>query len=62
MWKYSSYELQFDEKKKSKFSVRAEGVKTIGVRNIKKQEQDVSVGQHIPISAHARNPIADGLF
>ena len=38
--------------------MRVEGVKTIAVRNIKKQEQVVPVGQPI----HARNPIADGIF
>ena len=36
MWNYSSY--VYDEKKKINFKARAEGVKTIGVKNIKKQE------------------------
>ena len=56
-------ELQFicvQGKKNSQ--VRAEEVKTICVRNIKKQEQGISVGQPILIRAHTRNPIADGTF
>ena len=36
-------------KKKLNSQARAEKVKTIGVRNIKKQEQGVPVGQPIPI-------------
>ena len=36
-------------KKKKNSLASAKGVKTIGVRNIKKQEQDVPLGQHIPI-------------
>ena len=42
--------------------MRAEEVKTIGVRNIKKQEQGISVGQPIPIWAHVGNPVEDGIF
>ena len=44
MWNYSSY-----VKKKLNSQVRAEGIKTVGVRNIKKQESDFSVGQPILI-------------
>ena len=36
-------------KKKFNSQARAEGVKIIGVRNIKKQELGVPVGQPIPI-------------
>ena len=48
--------------KKLNSQARAKGVKTIGVRNIKKQEQAVPVSQPIPIWAHARIPIAEGIF
>ena len=46
--------------KKIEFS--GDGIKTIVVRNIKKQEQGVSVGQPILIWAHARIPVAYGIF
>ena len=48
--------------RKKKSQARAEGVKTISVRNIKKQEQGVPVGQPFAIWARARNPIADGYY
>ena len=57
MWNYSSY--VYEEKNSQ---ARAEGVKTLGIRNIKKKVQGVPVGQPIPIWAHARNPTADGIF
>ena len=47
-------------KKKLNSQAWVEKIKALGVRNVNKQEQGVSVGQPIPIWAHARNPIADG--
>ena len=60
MWNYTLY--VYEEKKKFNSQARAEVVKTIVVRNIKKQEQGIPVGQPIPVWAHARNPLADGIF
>ena len=37
-------------------------LETIGVRNIKKREQGVPVGQPIPIWAHAKNTLQMGFF
>ena len=41
---------------------RAEGVKILGVRNIKKHEWGFSVGQPILICAYVENLVAGGIF
>ena len=56
MWRYTSYE------KKLNSQARLEGVKILGVRNIKKQEWVFSVGQPILICAHVGNHVAGGIF
>ena len=50
------------KEKKLNSQAKAVGVKSISVRNIKKQEQGVSVCQPIPIWAQVNNPISDGIF
>ena len=45
MWNYRSYVYE----KKSSSQAKGKGIKTIRVRNIEKQGQEVPVGQPIPI-------------
>ena len=57
MWSYSSY-----VKKELNSQARAEGVKILGVRSIKKQEWGFSVGQPILIYALFWGLVAGGIF
>ena len=57
MLSYSSY-----VKKKLISQARAEVVKILGVRNIKKQEWGFYVGQPILICAYVGNLLAGGIF
>ena len=58
----TTWQYVYEAKKHLNSRARADVVKTIDVRNIKKQEQRVPVDQPILIWSHARNPIADRIF
>ena len=66
MWSYSSYLKNKKIKNKNtnylNSQVRAEGVKILGGRSIKKQEWGFSVGQPILIYVLVGGPIADAIF
>ena len=55
-------ELPFICEKKINSLARAEGIKILGVRNIKKQEWGFSVGQPILIYELVSGPVAGEVF